>query len=267
MNRATVPVMLRFTIIALLFLASTAGAAPPAEPAEVQALEKSLRDLLIKNLPDPIVKSDKGWGAQKEYVIHTRFVRENGTLRTIQEKGLRNDGTWRKVALRAANPDSLALSLSDATFPEPGRATFTAKLWLDCDVKFEQQIWRNGLRVYSGETRGRTKAAAVLKCEVSSRTETKPGAVLPDLVFRVKVSDAQIFYDKLIIEHTAGLGGDAAKLLGDFFLDAVKQAKPDLERELLAKGNAAIVKAADTKEIRLSFDALLKGGPAIIKMK
>ena len=70
-----------------------------------------------------------------------------------------------------------------------------------------------------------------------------------------------------MIEHTAGVGGDAAKILGELLIDAIKQAKPELERDLLNKANAAIVKAADTKEVRLSLDSFLQGGPSVTKAK
>lgn len=225
---------------------AAAPSATRADPDSVRALEASLRSILLKNLPDPIVKSEQNWGKQRP-----ALVRKNE---------MRNDGTWRKFFVRAPNPQqSLGLGIEDAVFPEPGRATFTAKLGVDCDLQFEQQIWKNGLRLYSGETRGRCRAAVLLKCEASSRTETKPGSFIPDLVFRVKVTEAKLFYDDLVIEHTAGVGGDAAKILGDAVIDAVKQTKPELEKDLLDKANAAIVKATDTKDVRLSFDSLLRG--------
>jgi hypothetical protein len=177
------------------------------EAAEIRALETSIRGLLLKNLPDPIVKSDRGWGRQKEAVVRARILRS----RTGLEKGKQNDGVWRRVSLRAVNPaKSLALGITEAKFPAPGRASFTAMIGADCALKFEQQIWRNGIRLYSGETRGRCHAAVLLKCEVASRTETKPGSFVPDLIFRVKVVEAKLFYEKLVIEHTAGVGGSAA---------------------------------------------------------
>jgi len=230
-------------------LPAPARAAAPstaqADSASVKALEGSLRSLLLKNLPNPIVKSEQNWGHQKEALV--------------KANGMKNDGTWRRLSVRAANPErTLGLGITEAAFPEPGRATFNAMVGVDCDLTFEQQVWKNGLRLYSGETRGRCRAAVLLKCEATSRTEMKPGSFIPDLVFRVKVTEAQLFYENLVIEHTAGLGGDAAKILGDVVIDAVKQAKPDLERDLLNKANAAIVKAADTKDIRLSLDSLLK---------
>jgi hypothetical protein len=245
------------------------AAAPSAEPADTEALAKSLRDLLLKNLPDPIVESSQGWGNQKDGVVGVKYHKDGAALRTEQLRGKLNDGHWRKVSVRGTNPErSLALSIKDAEFPEPGKTTFTALLGLDCDLKFEQQLWRNGMRLYSGETRGRCRAALALKCEVASRTEKKPDSFIPDVVFRVRVTDAQLFYDNLVIEHTAGVGGDAARLLGDALIHTVKQAKPALERDLLAKANAAIVKAADTKEIRVSLGAILQGrAPDITRSK
>jgi hypothetical protein len=249
--------------------ALTVRGAAPAEkpdPADVKALEKTLRTLLLKNLPDPIVQSASGWGRQEEGVVGVKFHRDGLKLRSEQIKGLRNDGTWRRVSVRAANPDkTLAVGITDAAFPEPGRTTLTAMIGVDCALKFEQQLWRNGTRLYSGETRGRCHAAVLLKCEIVSKTEPKPGSFIPDLVFRMRVTDAQLFYENVVIEHTAGVGGDAAKILGEAVLDTVKRVKPDLERDLLAKANAAIVKAADTRDVRVSFDALLKGGPVVGK--
>jgi hypothetical protein len=248
---------------------TVARAAAPSEPTDAEALAKSLRELLLKNIPDPIVESSQGWGNQKDGAVGVKYHKDGAALRTEQLRGKLNDGHWRKVSVRAANPErSLALGIKDAEFPEPGRATFTAQIALDCDLKFEQQLWRNGVRLYSGETRGRCRAALALKCEVTSRTEKKPDSFIPDVVFRVRVTNAQLFYDNLVIEHTAGVGGDAARLLGDALVHAVKQAKPALERDLLTKANAAIVKAADTKEIRVSLGKLISGdGPAIERKK
>ena len=233
-----------------------------------KALEKTFRDLLLANLPDPLVQSERGWGHMKEAVIGVKFHRDGPQLWTETLKGMRNDGVWRRVSVRAENPaQTLSLALTDVVTPEQGRMTFTAQVGVDCSLKFEQQLWRTGTRLYSGETRGRCRTAVALKCEVTSRTETKPGNLLPDVVFRMRVTDAQLSYENLVIEHTAGVGGDAAKLFGEAIIDTVKRLKPDLERDLQAKANAAVVKAADTKEIRVSFEAFLKGGGLIERKK
>ena len=96
-----------------------------------------------------------------------------------------------------------------------------------------------------------------LKCEATSRWE-KTGGFLPDALFRVRILQADARYDKLVIEHVAGIGGEAAKVLGDLFKGSLEQWRPSLERELLAKADAAIVKAGDTKEVRVRLSSVLK---------
>jgi hypothetical protein len=232
---------------------ATSPTPEPIDPAEVAVLEKTIRGLLLANMPEPLVQSAPGWGAQKEVTV-------GGRLKGMPVKELKNDGTWRRLSVIAHNPgQSLAVRLRDAVYPAPGRATFTALIGLDLDLRFEQQLWQNGLRLYSGETRGRCRAGLLLKCEILSRTEKKPGSLLPDVIVRGRATEAHLFYQDLVIEHTAGIGGDGARLLGDAAINTVKQVKPDLERDLLAKADAAIVKAADTKEVRLSFDSIVKG--------
>jgi hypothetical protein len=87
------------------------------------------------------------------------------------------------------------------------------------------------------------------------KVETK--GLLPDAVFRLRVVESDLGYDNLVVEHTAGVGGEAAKVLGDAFIGGVRLWKPSLERRLLAKANEAIVKAADTKEVRLGVTSLI----------
>ena len=73
---------------------------------------------------------------------------------------------------------------------------------------------------------------------------------------RMRVSDAKLNYFDFKVEHTAGVGGDTAKILGDAIHETVKTLKPSLEKNLRAKANAAIVKASDTKEVRLGVSKL-----------
>ena len=50
-------------------------------------------------------------------------------------------------------------------------------------------------------------------------------------------------YDNVVVEHTAGVGGSAAKMIGEAVHRALTRHRPSLERELLARANAAIVQA------------------------
>lgn len=90
-----------------------------------------------------------------------------------------------------------------------------------------------------------------------TKTEKVPGSFFPNVTLTIKVTDAKLFYDKLVIDHTAGLDGEDAKSAGDFVLDLVKSVKPDLEKQLLEKANAAIMKSVGSKEIKVELDKLL----------
>ena len=113
------------------------------------------------------------------------------------------------------------------------------------------------MRLWSGSIRARTQLHVTLDCESVVRVETK-GGLLPDFVFRVRVTQAEVGYDDLVVEHIAGVGGSAARLIGEALHRSLHRWKPSLERDLLARADAAIVKAADTREVRLGLSGLLK---------
>jgi hypothetical protein len=213
----------------------------------------------MKNMPNPVIQTHHNWGQQAEVVVGWD-VRRSGPLRwdSIPRKALRNDGHWRRLTVVVPDPQrTLALGIKDVKSPEDGTLTFEAHIGADVDLKFEQQVWRRGVRVYSGETRGRCRAAVRLVSEATNRLDHKQGSLLPDAVIRVQVTEAELFYDNLVIEHTLGVGGDAAKIFGETAHRLLTRFKPSLERDLLAKANAAIIKAADTKEVRIEFEKLL----------
>jgi hypothetical protein len=207
------------------------------------AVAGSLRSFLVAALPDPLYDDARHWGLQKPGPRGKR----------------RNEGRWWKARVNAVNPaDTLVVDLRDLRRAEPGRTTFTLFLSFDARVQLDRQTWRSGLRLYSGSTRARLRAKLTLRCEAVMKVV--PGAsLLPDAVFRLRVLESDFRYDNLVVEHTAGVGGEAAKVLGDALHRGLSRWKPSLERDLLARANAAVAKAADTKEVRLSLSNLLGG--------
>ena len=130
-------------------------------------------------------------------------------------------------------------------------------LALDARVFYDEEKWRSGVRLYAASARARMRIKLTAQCEATARLE--PGqTLLPDAVFRLHVVHSDLHYDNVVVEHLAGLGGEAAKLLGEAFRGGLRQWHPSLERDLLTRANAAVEKAGDTKEVRLSLAKLLK---------
>jgi hypothetical protein len=235
----------------------TTLAGPKTDPAEAEALSRILRDLVHKSLPDPLSKSSQNWGNQKAVTVVKR-QREGLRIWSEPVQEMKNHGVWRKTAIRIPDHDKLALSVTQLTHPQDGKIHATVAVVANrVDLLFEQQIWRSGLRIYAGETRAHCKGAILLKAEVTTKTEFAPGSFLPQVSLKVQVTNAELFYENLVVDHTAGLDGEAAKKLGSLTLQVVKAVKPNIEKDLLAKANAAIVKAGGTHEFKVALDKII----------
>ena len=244
-------------------LPALAAAGPPAErpaePPSAQELAAIMRTLLLAALPDPLVENSSDWGRQKRVTNGVTWEKDGLLLKPHRQKKLKNDGTWRRIRVEAINPaQSLNLVVQNVRQPEKGRLTFDVLVTLPTRIHFEQQIWESGIKLYSGSTRAKCRPILGLRCESTSRAVKTDGA-LPDVVFRMRVLDARLTYHDLKVERTAGLRGELAESLGDVMLDAVRAWKPSLEKKMLEKANRAIVKAADTKEVRLGLGKLFDG--------
>jgi hypothetical protein len=246
----------RWIATILLFLAFTSPTTGGDDP--FKGMSSALRQLLVDALPDPLYEASPGWGNTR-MVAHAVVWRGQG-IRVHPEivKTPRNDGVWRKVRVRANNlKDTLIFDIRDPQNPEKGRTTFTVFLSFDARVGYEQQTWEKGVRLYSGSVRARMRTKLTLFCESTTRLE-KNGTFFPDTVFRLRVVRSDLKYDNLVVEHIAGVGGATAKVLGDAAHAAINQWRPSVERKLVERVNAAIVRAGDTREIRIGLGGLLK---------
>ena len=81
--------------LALVVLSQPAFAQTKPSPAETDLLAKTLRELLLKHIPDPVVEAAPGWGQQRECTVGYKFHKDGVRLRTEVLKDMRNDGAWR----------------------------------------------------------------------------------------------------------------------------------------------------------------------------
>jgi hypothetical protein len=254
-------------IVALFVLASSALAQAPKHPpvpnplsllntSSIDALAGNFRAAIVKAMPSPLYENAKTWGRTKDVTtIHWRG--QGLDVRPVKVVKQKNDGDWRKTRVTADNlADTLVFDLRNLQSPEPGKVTFTIFLSFDASVRSDHQKWNEGAKFWDTTLKARMRVKLALDCELTARLDDK-GDLLPDAVIRLRVTKADLKYDNLVVEHAAGLGGAAAKLLGEAAHRMVNEFKPNLERDLLAKADAAIVKAADTKEIHVKLGDLL----------
>lgn len=221
------------------------------------ALSGSIRGYLVRSLPNTLYEASPGWGNTKKGVSAIKWKGQGFGVHPEVLRGDQNDGTWKKVRVSSDNlADTLIFDLRNLQRPQPGRITFDVFLSFDARVDYRQQNWRTGFKFYDGSVRASLRVRLNLKCDVTTRLEPN-GTILPDAVIRFRFTSADLRYDHLVVEHINGVGGELAKLIGDAAKGAIRQWRPSLERELLAKANTAIVKAGNVKDVRVSLIKLL----------
>jgi hypothetical protein len=234
---------------------TTGGVLGLLDGSSPAALAGNLRAFVLQALPNPLFEDQRHWGLQKP-VREVKWRGKGLRVHPEVQEVLENDGRWWKVKVTASSPaDSLVLDLRDVQKPEPGRLTFTAFVAFDANVEYDRQNWHEGARSYSGSVRARLRLKLTLRCEAQGRLEGN--GFLPEAVVRLRVVQSDLRYDNVVVEHIAGVGGEMAKVLGDATRAGVRQWHPSLERNLVIRANEAIVKAGDTKEVRVGLAALL----------
>jgi hypothetical protein len=233
------------------------GPIPGLTGTPANELAGDLRGLLLKNMPDPLYEAAPNWGHQRDR-RSLQLSGERGEGRVEIVHGPKNDGVWRKIRITAPNPaDNLVFDLRDVRSLDAGKIAFTVFVAADLDFNFTQQRWFAGVRLFDASAKARARVKITLDCQATTRIEpTKE--LLPDVVFVLQVTKADLRYDNLVFEHIAGIGGDAARIIGEAAQAFIKEWRPQLERDLLARANAAIVKAGENKEVRISLSKMLK---------
>ena len=223
-------------------------------PEQLERFNRALQGLLTKALPEPLYEKSTGDGNMASAVNGLKW---RGFVPKVQYAD-KNDGTRRHMKLTSDNPaQNFHIEMKNWRLYDEGRATFDLQLKLAARMDFNEEHWTKGIKLYDGTVRARAKLWMVLHCESKMRIEAD--GFLPTIVYRLRVVDTEFGYTDLIFEHVAGLGGEAAKLVGDFAVDALRQWKPSIERKLREKLERSIMKAADAKEIRIGLTSFSFG--------
>jgi hypothetical protein len=239
-------------IFAMVLLVS--GVLSAQAPADNDAIGRALKPILIDAMPAILYEKSDNWGHQAMVPVGLKW---QGVKPSVQQSP-RNHGTWKKLVINSQDlKRSLDLKIYDLKSIDSEKQTFKVHFAFQMGVRYDQQNWENGLRLWSGSLQARAQVKLDMDCENTLKVEVDKN-FLPDFIIRLRVTRADIRYDNLVVEHINGIGGSGAKLLGQAVHDCMNQWKPSIERDLLAKANSAIVKAADTREIRLGFGSLLK---------
>jgi hypothetical protein len=239
----------------LLLGSVTLFAQAPVPPEDTAAqLARSLKPILIGAMPQTLYENNDNWGHTVMVPVGLKWRK----LRPRISESPREHGEWKKLIISTQElPHTMDLKIYDVKTIDADKQSFKVFLTFQMGVYYDQQNWESGVRLWSGSVRARAQVRFDLDCESTVKVELDKN-YLPDFILRLRVTNAKVGYDKFVVEHLNGVGGTAAKVLGDAVHDSMKRLRPSIERDLLDKASKAIVKTADTKEIRVGFGGLLK---------
>src|SRR5579883_1400589 len=133
-------------------------------PEEAVAIAKLMREMALQHMPAPLVKANDGWGKQKEYAVGRVMLRKPNRVSPELPRAMFNDGLGRRFTVSAREPDkTLDIGITELVRPEADKMLDTINVAMDINFRMEQQLWKRGLELYSGETRGHCKTAVQLK--------------------------------------------------------------------------------------------------------
>lgn len=230
---------------------------PLLNASSPDALEGVLRAALLQQLPNPLFQKDDNWGRQRMVANGVTWKRKGILLKPTIQKKAKNDGIWRRYILYSNNlPDTLILDIRNVRFPEPFRMQFDVYIAFDGRGEYIHHVWESGVRLYAGSVRARFRNKLTLSCEASASFAASETSYWPDAVFNLKVHQAHVAYDNLVVEHVPGIGGAAAQIIGQAFHGAVREWQPSLEQGLLERANQAILRAGRSREVRVSLSRI-----------
>jgi hypothetical protein len=209
------------------------------------ALAGALRNELVDKLPSPLAEASPGWGHTKRIGGHDK-----------------KQGKWRKIRLDALNPrDTLVVDVRDIRPAADGSVAFSVFLLCDARVEYTEHIYEAGIRVLATSARARLRLHLAVDCQAVARLDGS-SLWVPDLVLSIRATKALVTYDNLVVEHAAGVGGDAARLMGEAVKKSLHGLRSGLEVSWLAKADAAVIKAGHAREVRLSLSKLVQDAAA-----
>lgn len=221
-------------------------------------LTQLLRPVVLAALPQPLFVYEKSWGATRRTPNGLTWRGRGLRVRPEIQYALKNHGHWQRTVLLAEGlPASLVFQVRNLESPAPDRRTFEVILGLPLRVSQEEQRWEHGIQLYATEVRCRLRAVVVLHCQTRLKMEPGPRQ-LPDVAVVFEVNSIHLAYEQLSFDHLAGLGGEAAEQLGKLLVSAIRQLKPSLERDLVQRLEAGLLRAAQKKEWKVSLSAWWK---------
>src|ERR1051325_10144304 len=184
-------------MVAVAFFPPLAFAQLPADLNTAEQLSQALKPILIDKMPPVLYQNSENWGHQAMVPVGLKWYRGRAEV----QKSLRNHGEGKRLAVGARDlKRTLALKIHNVKTIDAEKQAFKVFLTFQLGAHYEQQNWANGVKLWAGHLVARAQVKLDLDCENTMRVDFDKGP-LPDFVVRIRVTNAKVSYDNLVVEH------------------------------------------------------------------
>ncbi len=241
----------------LALVCRTAGAQEPANAAPVSqpnagqlavTLSGLIKERLAKALPAELVlQKDFDWG-------HTAQVPSIQGLTPIHVT--RNHGNWQKARVVVHDvPQRLNVHVGWLSSPAPNRMSFSVHVTLPARLDLRQQIWQNGVQIFTEHVGSRFQLSAHLQMEAEMEP-AKAGAA-PESALRLRLVSGTYACENFVAENVGGLGGELARWLDSGVGRSFKAWQPAVLNDLQKQITNGIASPAKAEEMSVCLANLL----------
>jgi hypothetical protein len=230
--------------------APNASPASPADPQKlVEMLAGLMKERLVQALPSQLViEKENNWGHQAQ-------VPSIQGLTPIYVR--RNHGDWQKSRVIARDvPQRLKVSVGWLCATADNCMSFNVHVALPADLELRQQIWQNGVQVYTSHLRSRFQLSAHLAVEADLQPAAA-GASGSGKVVRLLLVRGAYSCDHFVAENVNGLGGDFARWLDNGAGHSFKPWQPAVLNDFQKQVANAIGTAGAVPEVQACVGKLL----------
>jgi hypothetical protein len=216
-------------------------AAQPGPNKLVETLSALIKERLVQALPPQLViEKENNWGHQAQ-------IPSIQGLTPIYVR--RNHGNWEKSRVIARDvPQRLKVNVGWLCSTGDNRMNFNFHLALPADLELRQQVWQNGVQVFTSHLRSRFQLSAHLSMEA----EVQPGKVV-----RLQLVRGSYSCNHFVAENVNGLGGDLARWLDNGAGRSFKPWQPAVLSDFQNQVASALGAAGAVPEVQACVGELL----------
>ena len=202
-------------------------------PIDSKRVGQLLTRIVLDNMPHQYT-DEKNWGQTERRWDGIRWRREGLKLETERRWKDVQHGTWKRYTAELVDPENeFSVQLLNLRNLPDGKTAFDLNFAARLKFHARQTKWVKGVQLYSVSADGWGRVRLHLKCE--SHIELGMTNFPPDIIFKPRVSQAQLHVDEFRLDRISKVGGEISQ-------QVTREARKILDQKIVSKQEKIVQK-------------------------